>query len=130
MHITCLDYNRNKISKEHSNVIIFHNNNNHPIYFLFANQFMLIRLIPQGTVDNNLEPDHSAGPKTLDPNYEYPTPSRYAMCYDTDAGSIYVSLNVISFSKMKFSTIWDVRPSVTLFVNLVMLEFTYRFQNY
>ncbi len=27
-----------------------------------------IRLIPQGTVDNNLGPDHFPGPKALDPN--------------------------------------------------------------
>ncbi len=29
----------------------------------------MIRLIPQGTVDNNLGPDRLAGPKALDPNY-------------------------------------------------------------
>ena len=29
----------------------------------------LIRLIPQGTVDNNLGPDHLEGPEALDPNY-------------------------------------------------------------
>ncbi len=28
-----------------------------------------IRVIPQGTVDNNLGPDRLAGPKVLDPNY-------------------------------------------------------------
>ncbi len=28
-----------------------------------------IRVIPQGTVDNNLGPDRLAGSKTLDPNY-------------------------------------------------------------
>ena len=28
-----------------------------------------IRVIPQGTVDNNLGPDRLAGPKALDPNY-------------------------------------------------------------
>ncbi len=28
-----------------------------------------MRLIPQGTVDNNLGPDHLAGQKALDPNY-------------------------------------------------------------
>ncbi len=27
------------------------------------------RLIPQGTVDNNLGPDRSEDPKALDPNY-------------------------------------------------------------
>ncbi len=27
------------------------------------------RVIPQGTVDNNLGPDRLAGPKALDPNY-------------------------------------------------------------
>ncbi len=30
---------------------------------------LLIRDIPQGTVDNNLGPDRLAGPKGLDPNY-------------------------------------------------------------
>ena len=29
----------------------------------------MIRVIPQGTVDNNLGPDRLAGPKALDPNY-------------------------------------------------------------
>ncbi len=28
-----------------------------------------VRLIPQGTVDNNLGPDRLAGPKGLDPNF-------------------------------------------------------------
>ena len=28
-----------------------------------------IRVIPQGTVDNNVGPDRSSGPKALDPNY-------------------------------------------------------------
>ena len=28
-----------------------------------------LRVIPQGTVDNNLGPDRLAGPKALDPNY-------------------------------------------------------------
>ena len=28
-----------------------------------------IRVIPQGTVDNNLGPDRSAGPKALETNY-------------------------------------------------------------
>ncbi len=28
-----------------------------------------MRVIPQGTVDNNLGQDHLAGPKDLDPNY-------------------------------------------------------------
>ncbi len=33
-----------------------------------------IRLLPQGTVDNNLGPNRLAGPKTLDPNhYRQPT---------------------------------------------------------
>ena len=31
--------------------------------------YHIIRLIPQGTVDNNLGPDRLAGPKALDPNY-------------------------------------------------------------
>ena len=30
---------------------------------------ILIRLIPQGTVDNNLGPDRLEGPNALDPNY-------------------------------------------------------------
>ena len=30
---------------------------------------LIIRLIPQGTVDNNLGPDRSAGPKALEPNF-------------------------------------------------------------
>ena len=30
---------------------------------------VIIRLIPQGRVDNNLGPDSLAGPKDLDPNY-------------------------------------------------------------
>ena len=29
----------------------------------------MIRVIPQGTVDNNLGPDRLVGPKALDPNY-------------------------------------------------------------
>ena len=29
----------------------------------------MIRVIPQGTVDNNLGPDRLAGPKALGPNY-------------------------------------------------------------
>ncbi len=28
-----------------------------------------LRVIPQGTVNNNLGPDRLAGPKALDPNY-------------------------------------------------------------
>ena len=31
--------------------------------------YILIRLIPQGTVDNNLGPDRLAGPKARDPNH-------------------------------------------------------------
>ena len=30
---------------------------------------LMVRLIPQGTVDNNLGPDRFAGPKALDPYY-------------------------------------------------------------
>ena len=30
---------------------------------------MYVRIIPQGTVDNNLGPDRLASPKTLDPKY-------------------------------------------------------------
>ena len=28
-----------------------------------------IQVMPQGTIDNNIGPDHLAGPKALDPNY-------------------------------------------------------------
>ena len=31
-------------------------------------QLCFLRVIPQGTVDNNLGPDRLAGPKSLDPN--------------------------------------------------------------
>ena len=31
--------------------------------------YTYIRVIPQGTVDDNLGPDRLAGPKALDPNY-------------------------------------------------------------
>ena len=41
----------------------------------------LIRLIPQGTVDNNLGPDRLAGPKALDPNYcRQPTLCLHDLC--------------------------------------------------
>ncbi len=40
-----------------------------PITVTYTAQVGLIRLIPQGTVDNNLGPDRLAGPKALDPNY-------------------------------------------------------------
>ena len=43
--------------------------------FVFIKYKLIIRLIPQGTVDNNLGPDRSAGPKALDPNY-YRQPTR------------------------------------------------------
>ena len=36
---------------------------------LLINLKAYIRVIPQGTVDNNLGPDRLAGPKALDPNY-------------------------------------------------------------
>ncbi len=40
-----------------------------------------IRLIPQGTVDNNLGPDRLSGPKTLDPNYfRLPTLWLHELC--------------------------------------------------
>ena len=35
----------------------------------FEQIFNTIRVILQGTVDNNLGPDRLAGPKALDPNY-------------------------------------------------------------
>ncbi len=35
----------------------------------FSLVLLLIRVIPQGTVDNNLGPDRLAGPQALDPNY-------------------------------------------------------------
>ena len=39
------------------------------MYFIFNLVRGIIRLIPQGTVDNNLGPDRLAGPKALDPNH-------------------------------------------------------------
>ncbi len=39
-----------------------------------VSSFVVIRLIPQGTVDNNLGPDRLAGPKALDHiHYRQPT---------------------------------------------------------
>ena len=89
-----------------------------------------IRLIPQWTVDYNLGPDRFAGPKALDPYYSvqlltslamtqfgpniepitFPTPSRYATCYVTDAGyaMLWYALNfhmnyVLIFRTIKLS---------------------------
>ncbi len=45
-------------------LIFFHIQRN---YFIINN--CSIRVIPQGTVDNNLGPDRLVGPKALDPNY-------------------------------------------------------------
>ncbi len=43
----------------------------------------IIRVIPQGTVDNNLGPDRSAGPKALDPNYfRQPTHWLHDLCLE------------------------------------------------
>ncbi len=43
----------------------------------------LIRLIPQGTVDNNLGPDRLEGPKALDPNYcRRPTLLLHDLCLE------------------------------------------------
>ena len=44
------------------------------MFFLHASRLLMhilhiIKLIPQGTVDDNLGPDRLAGPKALDPNY-------------------------------------------------------------
>ena len=36
---------------------------------LYCQKRPYIRVIPQGTVDNNLRPDRLEGPKALDPNY-------------------------------------------------------------
>ncbi len=36
---------------------------------MLEDKYNIIRLIPQGTVDNNLGPDPLADPKALDPNY-------------------------------------------------------------
>ncbi len=42
-----------------------------------------IRLIPQGTVDNNQGPDRLPGPKALDPNYcRQPTLSLHDLCLE------------------------------------------------
>ena len=39
------------------------------LVFLTYYAKIYIRVIPQGTVDNNLGPDRLAGPKAIDPNY-------------------------------------------------------------
>ena len=45
--------------------------------------FSHIRVIPQGTVGNNLEPDRLAGPKALDPNYcRQPTLLLHDLCLE------------------------------------------------
>ena len=42
-----------------------------------------IRIIPQGTIDNNLVPDRLAGQNTLDPNHcRQPTLSLHDLCLE------------------------------------------------
>ncbi len=44
---------------------------------------IVIRVIPQGTVDNNLEPDSLAGHNALDPNYyRQPTLRLHDLCLE------------------------------------------------
>ncbi len=40
-----------------------------PFVECYVEIMLVIRVIPQGTVDNNLGPDRLVGPKALDPNY-------------------------------------------------------------
>ncbi len=43
----------------------------------------IIRLIPQGKIDNNLGPDRLSGPKALDPNYfRQPTHLLHDLCLE------------------------------------------------
>ncbi len=43
---------------------------------------MILRVIPQGTIDNNLGPDRLAGPKVLDPTKTQPTLWLHDLCFD------------------------------------------------
>ncbi len=53
------------------------------MYFIFNLVRGIIRLIPQGTVDNNLGPDRLAGHKALDPNHcRQPTLWLHVLCLD------------------------------------------------
>ena len=47
----------------------FFNNQTILVSLKYKKPFSYIRVIPQGTVDNNLGPDRLADPKALDPNY-------------------------------------------------------------
>ncbi len=50
---------------------------------IYLSYLIIIRLIPQGTVDNNLGPDRLAGPKALDPNYcRQPTLTLNNLCLE------------------------------------------------
>ncbi len=43
----------------------------------------MLRVIPLGTVDNNIGPDRVAGPKALDPNYfRQPTLCLHDLCLE------------------------------------------------
>ncbi len=61
-----------KLGLSESSVLIYKNNASFIAkpYAPLTQEFLSkIRVIPQGTVDNNLGPDRLAGPKALDPNY-------------------------------------------------------------
>ena len=46
-------------------------------------KYILIRITPQWTVDNNLGPDHLAGPKAIYPNYcRQPTLLLHDLCLE------------------------------------------------
>ena len=49
--------------------VMFYNEIGEVVKPLFHYESKTIRVIPQGTVDNNLGPYRLAGPKALDPNY-------------------------------------------------------------
>ena len=52
-------------------------------FSFFLAKYRVIRLIPQGTVDNNLEPDGEAGPNALDSNYcRQPTLRLHDLCLE------------------------------------------------
>ncbi len=61
-----------RIAAEKLIINIVFGQSNHSVVWFLKMKFRLwfyLRVIPQGTVDNNLRPDRLAGPKALDPNY-------------------------------------------------------------
>ncbi len=58
------------INRIHETFVIFFTSMSFSLSVNF--QLSTIRLIPKGTVDNNLVPDRLAGPKALDPNFKIP----------------------------------------------------------